>query len=232
MKKILSAMIAVAAVMSVGTYSFAEDIDNSAEDNAVLLNDEENGENGSEESALVSVTAKYTVSSDTAVEDVASNDALLVKDGVRYAWSDVKSVTFSSEKEFSLEFEIADEDGKNVLGEDVSNEVDIESLNLDASKTYKSKLKLTAEETVEVEVAVVMKDGAKGVSDESEPVSSVEESSEESKAESVASESDSVSSVENTNNDNENTGVALAVAPAGLAVAFVAVAAIVSKKKQ
>lgn len=234
MKKILSAVAAIVVTMAAGTYALAEE----AEDSSVAVTGEDNGGNEENSQAeAVSVTAKYTVSSEQAVEDASSDDALLVKDGVRYAWSDVKSVTFTSEKEFSAEFEITDEDGNNVLSGEVSGELDVEALNLDAAKVYKSKLKLSAEETADVEVTVTMKDGATGASAQSEPQSEPEnssevESEEASSAESEQPDSESVSGVARSGNDNENTGVALAVAPAGLAVAFVGVAAIVSKKKQ
>ncbi|MDE6728390.1 MAG: hypothetical protein K2J80_10705 [Oscillospiraceae bacterium] len=222
MKKILSAVLACAATLSISAFAFAEDA-------APATPGDTDAPGGSVESP-VEIKAELTVGTEGLSGEALSEKLLSTADGKKYSWSDVESITFSSDKLFSVSF-AADKDkagvdvftmGKDVIaigglggpGDDVVDEraaatdptmntewtLTADHIALfDTSKVYGGDIKLVAQEdgTV-INATVEIKAGAEPADDPK----------------------------------NEPTGIALAIAPAGLAVAFVTVAAVMSKKKK
>lgn len=224
MKKILSAVLACAATMSLATCAFAED----APATAPGATDEPTTPGASDEKPI-EFKKELTVGT-AGIEGDALNAELLVQDGKKYTWAEVDVVTFESEGLFSVQFSTTPElcgiegcswftMGKDEVPAAKAEEEDKMWANswsinedviklFDTSKNDGGYVKVAAKEdgTV-VKASVTMKKDAKGTD--------------------VKGDDSNISG-----DDNQNTGIALAVAPAGLAVAFVAVAAVMSKKKK
>lgn len=210
MKKILSAVLACAATMSLATCAFADE----APATAPGATEEAPG---ATEDAPVVINVELTVGKD-GIEGAALNDQLLVKDDTKYTWADVEEVSFVSEGLFSVGFS-ANEEIANVkwftLGVNevpsVKADEDAEWANswaldselialFDTTKEDGGYVKVAGkEDDTKVTATVTIKADAEG-----KPVDP----------------------------ENKDTGIALAVAPAALAVAFVSVAAVMSKKKK
>lgn len=225
MKKILSAVLACAATMSIAVTAFA----GTGEDAPATVPGDSDKTPGASEAPIVN-EVKLTVGT-SGIEGDDLNKLLLVKDGKKFTWADVEVVTFESEGLFSVQFSTTPElcgiegcswftMGKNEVpaakadeeGKEWANSWTIDDAVMklfDTSKNDGAYVKVAAkEDDTVVNATVTMKKDAKGTD--------------------VTDESNSNTS----GDDNHGTGIALAVAPAGLAVAFVAVAAVMSKKKK
>lgn len=173
------------------------------------------------------------VDSEKGVEGDALAEKVLVKDNKKFKWSDVKSVTFTSDKEFSVQFSadkdkagtdwfIMGKDGKPAtLATDAIRDdgdgiwatewtIGADELALfDTAKTDGGYVKLIGKEgTVDINVSVTMKADATGTD---------------------------VTTGNNTNNGNtgsENpaTGIALAIAP--VVLAGISAAVVIGKKRK
>lgn len=217
MKKILSAVLACTATMALATTAFAENAgatDAGATDAA-----------GSDvkiveiEKKLTLKDGKLTVAGDTLTT------LLTDEDGTKYAWADVEEIVFSSKETFCVAF-AADKAkvgvdtfvmGVNELKETPASEgVEApEAVRADDSAKWATKWDLTSD-YIAVFAATPSIDLA------SESGKEIEIDATVTVKVDAAAEDPS----------NPATGIALAVAPAGLAVAFVAVAAVMSKKKR
>lgn len=219
MKKILSAVLACAATLSVSAIAFAEPATPGDTD----------APGGSVEAPVV-IEAELTVGT-AGISGTALNEKLLsTADGKKYTWADVECVTFSSDKLFSVSF-AADKDkagvevftmGKDeiVVGGSGDDVVDERAFRDGASDpTLNTEWTLTADH-----IALFDASKANGgdVTLKAQEDGTVISATVEIKAGAEPAD----------NPSNEPTGIALAIAPAGLAVAFVTVAAVMSKKKK
>ena len=206
--------------------------------------DDETSDEAPEEDVAITVV-KFTVDAD-GIGGADLNDLFLVVDDMRYKWSDVELVAIVGDGDINVGFAAdaeklgsdafvfgetevpegyeEDEDGIKVELEIEVDESDIESGKkpcvvvfgkklielFDSTKPDGGEMRISAVEgEVEVVATVKMLDGAVGTP--------------------IPTESNDSSEGTTT---NPGTGIALAVAPAGLAVAFVAVAAVMNKKKR
>lgn len=214
MKKILSAVLACAATLSLSAIAFAEP--------ATPGDTEAPG--GSVE-APVTIKAELTVGTE-GISGTALNEKLLsTEDGKKYTWADVESVTFSSDKLFSVSF-AADKDKAGVevftLGKD---SIGLGGGDERAYRDGATDPTMSTEWTL-TSAYIALFDTSKAdggdVTLKAQEDGTVISATVEIKADAEPAD----------NPTNEPTGIALAIAPAGLAVAFVTVAAVMSKKKK
>ena len=243
-KRILSAVLACAATMTFATAAFAEEAVTTAADNAPEIGG--------------AVMAGFKVDTN-GIGGTALNDLLLVtEDGTRYKWSDVQMAMFQGDGDFNLCFAAdASKAGTDlvIVGEteipaEYAEEVDFEfdvddaqasevesgegtALNyvnsgivgkefdlFDTTKPDGGELTIAAVEgEVNIVATITFKAGAVGT-----PAATDNNT--------VADDNSVADDTAATTTTNPGTGIALAVAPAALAVAFVSVAAVVSKKKK
>lgn len=173
----------------------------------------------------VEFTVSVSLGADGKLEGAALTDALLTKDGAKCTWSQVEAISFSADGAFSVSF-YADQSKFSkdifVVG------VDTLPAARDDDAKWVTSATLTADH-------VALFDPAKGenaVILEAKDPNTVISASVKVLVEKPASGSNGGNSGNGGSSSNPNTGVALAVAPAGLAVAFVTVAAVLNKKKR
>lgn len=166
----------------------------------------------------VEFTVELTLGADGKLEGAALNDQLLVKDGVKCTWSQVESIKFTADGAFSVSF-YADKSkvAKDIFVLGVDNVPD----GRDDDAKWVTEATLTA-------AHVALFDSAKG---ENAVVLEAKDPSTKITAD-VKVLVEKPAQGNNGNTNNPGTGIALAVAPAGLAVAFVTVAAVMNKKKR
>lgn len=217
MKKILSAVLACAATMSIASFAFAEDANvgeeapaSAPESTATVAGDTDPA--GSEVAPITS-TIKVGKDGLTLKGDALAAAILKNEDGV-FALSDVESIVFTSETKFKVTLDVK---AGSVAGDAEATKfvVDVNELakadedagfatahtvtaDMIAAMSDENVMSFVGEDGAEIEVTAVvtLKDGA-------EPAP-----------------------------EQKPTGIALAIAPAGLAVAFVTVAAVMNKKKR
>ena len=164
------------------------------------------------------IEVEVALSDDGKLEGEALTKQVLSKDGETYKWNEVKTVTFKADGVFKLSF-YADQSKFDkelfVVGVDK-----LPSARDDAEEGFATEQSLTAEH-------VALFDPAKG---ENAVVIEAKDASTKITAEVTVEVDAPAEGGDNT--VNPGTGIALAVAPAGLAVAFVAVAAVMNKKKR
>lgn len=237
-KKILSAVLACAATMTFTTSAFAEEAPSGV------------------------VVAAFTVDTNGISGVALNDMLLVDEDGTRYNWGDVQMAMFQGDGDFALrfaadvskagtslvtvgeteipeeyaeevefEFEVDDtqasddsegEGEGNVINYVNSGIVGKEFELFDSTKPDGGELTIVAAEgEVNILAMITLKAGAVGTAPSTDDSTSTEDSS--------TSSDDAGTTAPTT---NPGTGIALAVAPAALAVAFVSVAAVVSKKKK
>lgn len=199
MKKILSAVLACAATMSLATCAFA---------------DVEVGETPAP-TTPAPVTNEIKVEGKLEGADLAKAVLKAADDKGDYKWADVESITLKADKAFKVTLKVAA--GK------VEGKADATTFVVDVDKLVKADAEGFATShvigadliaaTTEDGMAVEAKDGATITLTAEVTV----------KKGSTPTEPDP---------EQKPTGVALAIAPAGLAVAFVTVAAVMNKKKR
>lgn len=243
MKKILSAVLACAATMAIATCALAsapggsDDPSTSTPSTSTpstsdpstsspstsTPSDSTNSPSTSTPSTStpkveeVEFKATLTLGEDGKLEGAALNDQILTKDGVKCTWSQVKTISFSADGAFSVSF-YADQTKFSkeifVLGVD-----ELPSSRDDADAKWNTSFELTSEhvalfDPAKGENAVILEAKDAGTTITADVKVLVEASNETP-----------------NNTVNPGTGIALAVAPAGLAVAFVTVAAVMNKKR-
>ena len=215
MKKILSAVLACTATMAlVATTASATDA--GATDPA-----------GSEGVKYEEVEIKSELTLKDGKLELKGADAakeLLTKDGKTYTWADVEEVVFAADKTFSVSF-AADKAkagvdvfvlGVDELDDSPADVAAVEGVRAASSSRWATKWTLTDEH-----IAVFA------------ATPEIDLASEDGKELTVTATATVKVAVDAGNDDNNPpTGIALAIAPAGLAVAFVTVAAVMNKKKR
>lgn len=213
-KKILSAVLACAATMSLATCAFA--------DAPATAAPGETGTPGGSETDVIEATVDLGEIDSKGVEGTKLNEMIFTGDLKDLTWKDVTSVEFTSEDLFSVQFSVkagaiegdADADWFT-MGVDTLAKAD------DADK-FKTAWTLGEPELKAIVAAEKPGDGFVKVIAEDGKTAKVTAKVTAKKA---AAEPEKPGT-------NPGTGIALAVAPAALAVAFVSVAAVMSKKKK
>ena len=192
-KKVLSAVLAVAATMSLTTCAFAE----------------EPGATDPGATDATTETLKVEVKVPGKLEGNDLTKAIF--DKTDYTWADVQSAKFTSDTLFSVQFSTFD-------GGWYTKGIDTLPKRGDEAK-WNTEWDLTAEDLAAFDTA---KDNG----------GYVKLANEDEKTEFTVNAEVVVKKAAEEDPTNPDTGIALAIAPAGLAVAFVTVAAVVSKKKK
>lgn len=181
---------------------------------------------GASDKAPVVIEADIKGVGTDGIEGEALEALVLVKDGKKYTWAQVEEVTFESTGLFSVQFAAdADKAGTDwfTLGKDA---VPSATADAPAARADEDDLQWNTEWTLDAETISLFaaKPNVKLVAKEAGTDINVK----------VTLKADAVGTdVENSGGDNNQpTGIALALAPAVLAGAFVAVAAVSSKKRK
>ena len=238
MKKILSAVLACAATMAIATCAIASAPGGSDDPSTPATSEPTSSEPATSEPTVsdpsespatsepttsapkveeVEFTATVTLGEDGKLEGAALTEQILSKDGAKCTWSQVETIKFSADGAFSLSF-YADKTKFSkeifVFGED-----EIPDARDDADAKWGTEWTIT-------EAHVDLFDPAKG---ENAVILEAKDAGTTITADvKVLVE---VPAEQPGNTNNPGTGIALAVAPAGLAVAFVTVAAVMNKKR-
>lgn len=215
MKKILSAVLACAATMSIASFAFAEDANVGEDAPAAPESTVTVGDTDPAGSEVAPITSKITVGKDglTLKGDALAEAILKNEDGV-FALSDVESIVFTSEAKFKVTLD--------VKAGSVAGDADATKFVVDVNELAKADedAGFATTHTVTADMIAVMSDenvmsfvGEDGAEIEVTAVVTLKEDAEPTP-------------------EQKPTGIALAIAPAGLAVAFVTVAAVMNKKKR
>lgn len=216
-KKILSAVLACAATMSLATCAFA---DTPATNPGVTGN----GDSDEVKDDVVVATVDLGSIDDKGLEGDKLNAKIFAGDLEGLTWKDVTAADFTSaDNDFSVQFSVKagaiDGDAEGiwfVMGENTLTKADGDRWGkgwtlgeaelkaiVAAEKPGDGFVKVTAEKDAPAKVSVKITATKAAKTDDNKPTG-----------------------------ENKPTGIALAVAPAALAVAFVSVAAVMSKKKK
>lgn len=192
-KKVLSAVLAVAATMSLTTCAFAE----------------EPGATDPGATDATTETLKVEFKVPGKIEGDKLTEAIFGESD--YTWADVQSAKFTSDTMFSVQFSTFD-------GGWYTKGIDTLPKRGDEAK-WNTEWDLTAEDLAAFDTTKTNGGYVKLVN-------------EDEKTEFTVNAEVVVKKAAEEDPTNPSTGIALAIAPAGLAVAFVTVAAVVSKKKK
>lgn len=234
MKKILSAVLACTATMAIAATAFAETAGATA---------------GASDEGPVVIDVEIKVGKD-GIKGAALNDLLLVdEDGLFYTWQDVEEAIFTSEDLFSVAFAADKEKAGTdwfVLGVDEVPTEDEGDEPSDEGGEADGEDDETPSPEGSVDAPALREDDDDAAYDYgfdlTEDLIALFDTSKSSGGEvAITPKGDDEIVVNATvimkadaegKADTPNTGIALAIAPAGLAVAFVTVAAVMSKKKR
>lgn len=211
-KKILSAVLACAATMSLATCAFA-DAPASADPGATTP--------GATDAAETTVEVKLGEITDKGIEGDKLNEKIFAGDLKDKTWKDVTKVVFTSKDTFGVEFSVNEgaikDDPKGTWFKMGVNEL------AKAEETGEFRTTWTLGEDELKAITAVEGKKANGF---------VKLITEKGKTAEVTATVTVKAAAEPDVPTNKPTGIALAVAPAALAVAFVSVAAVMSKKKK
>lgn len=214
MKKILSAVLACAATLSIASFAFAEDAEVG---DIPATNPTENvGATDPAGSDVAPIVTKLKVGKDgLTLKGAELAKAILTNGDDVYALKDVESIVLTSEKKFQVTLDVK---AGSVEGDDKATKFIVDFNEL--AKTDEEVKGLATTHTVTAGMIAVMSD--------EQVMAIVGENGEEIEV------SATVTLKEGAKPDEKNKpmGIALAIAPAGLAVAFVTVAAVMNKKKR
>lgn len=161
---------------------------------------------------------KVTIKVPGKIEGADLNKAMFGETGK--TWADVEKVTFTSTEAFSVQFSTTAETTKDTTWFTMGVDEDkIIARADDAADKFKTSWTL---DDKYISLFDTSKDGG----------AYVKLTNEDEKTEFTVEAEITFKAGGTTTPDNKNTGIALAIAPAGLAVAFVTVAAVMSKKKR
>ena len=204
-KKILSAALALAATMSLTTAFAAEDPGATS-----------TAPGGSEDANVTTVTFKVPGK----LEGAALTKAVFGETGKN--WTNVEKVVFTSESKFSVQFSTTEETTEGTTWFTMG--IDEDKIITRADDDAKWNTTWTLDEKY-ISLFDTSKDDGAYIK-----VVNEDEKTEFEVTATITFKADANKDPETPN--NKPTGIALAIAPAGLAVAFVTVAAVMSKKKR
>lgn len=210
-KKILSAVLACAATMSLATCAFA-DAPASADPGATTP--------GATDAAETTVEVKLGEITDKGIEGDKLNEKIFAGDLKDKTWKDVTKVEFASKDTFGVEF--------SVKAGAIKDDAEGTWFKMGVNELAK------AEETGEFRTSWTLGEAElKAITDAGKPGDGfVKLITEKGKTAEVTATVTVKAAAEPDDPTNKPTGIALAVAPAALAFAFVSVAAVMSKKKK
>lgn len=210
-KKILSAVLACAATMSLTTCAFA-DAPASADPGATTP--------GASDEKVIEATVEIGEIDSKGLEGNKLNEKIFTGDLKDLTWKDVTSVEFTSDDTFGVQF--------SVKAGAIEGDAEGTWFKMGVNELAK------AEETGEFRTAWTLGEAElKAITEAGKPGDGfVKLCTEDGKTATVTAKVTAKKAAEPDDPDNKPTGIALAVAPAALAVAFVSVAAVMSKKKK
>lgn len=209
-KKILSAVLACAATMSLTTCAFA-DAPASADPGATTP--------GASDEKVIEATVEIGEIDSKGLEGDKLNEKIFTGDLKDLTWKDVTSVEFTSDDTFGVQF--------SVKAGAIEGDAEGTWFKMGVNELAK------AEETGEFRTAWTLGEAElKAIVDAGKPGDGfVKLCTEDGKTATVTAKVTAKKAADPVD-PNKPTGIALAVAPAALAVAFVSVAAVMSKKKK
>lgn len=209
-KKILSAVLACAATMSLTTCAFA-DAPASADPGATTP--------GASDEKVIEATVEIGEIDSKGLEGDKLNEKIFTDDLKDLTWKDVTSVEFTSDDTFGVQF--------SVKAGAIEGDAEGTWFKMGVNELAK------AEETGEFRTAWTLGEAElKAIVDAGKPGDGfVKLCTEDGKTATVTAKVTAKKAADPVD-PNKPTGIALAVAPAALAVAFVSVAAVMSKKKK
>lgn len=209
-KKILSAVLACAATMSLTTCAFA-DAPASADPGATTP--------GASDDKVIEATVEIGEIDSKGLEGDKLNEKIFTGDLKDLTWKDVTSVEFTSDDTFGVQF--------SVKAGAIEGDAEGTWFKMGVNELAK------AEETGEFRTAWTLGEAElKAIVDAGKPGDGfVKLCTEDGKTATVTAKVTAKKAADPVD-PNKPTGIALAVAPAALAVAFVSVAAVMSKKKK
>lgn len=209
-KKILSAVLACAATMSLTTCAFA-DAPASADPGATTP--------GASDEKVIEATVEIGEIDSKGLEGDKLNEKIFTGDLKDLTWKDVTSVEFTSDDTFGVQF--------SVKAGAIEGDAEGTWFKMGVNELAK------AEETGEFRTAWTLGEAElKAIVDAGKPGDGfVKLCAEDGKTATVTAKVTAKKAADPVD-PNKPTGIALAVAPAALAVAFVSVAAVMSKKKK
>lgn len=218
MKKILSAVLACAATMSIASFAFAEDA-NVGEDAPAAPTESAAEAGATDPASSVAAPIKSTIKVGKDGLTLKGADLakaiLTTKDGDVYKLADVESIVFTSDTKFQVTLD--------VKAGSVKDDAEATKFIVDYNELAKEDAEVKGLDTTHTVTAAMI-----AVMSDEQVMTFVGEDGAEIEVKAVVTLKADAKPVPVP----KPTGIALAIAPAGLAVAFVTVAAVMNKKKR